>query len=335
VRPTLPDSQSRWWVDRHGPPDEVLQLSTGPVPRPGPGQTLIRVAAAGVNFADGLSCEGTYQDGGIPPFTPGIDIAGTVVDGDAPALVGSGGRVVGTTATPHGSWSTYALANARDLYPVNDAIDDVTAVAAHIVFQTAWIALHHRARIAVGDTVVVQAAAGATGSAAVQVACAAGARVIAVAGGPDKVAAAVAAGAEVGLDHRTDDVVGAVRDLTAGAGADIAYDPVGAATLEISRRCLAFEGRLLVVGFASGGPPPTLAANHLLVRNLDAIGIAWPDYRARRPDLVADAQRHIDAGLASAAFTPLVAGVRPMTEASQALADLRRGTTVGKWVLTW
>lgn len=335
MHPTLPDSQTRWWVDRHGPPDEVLHLSTGPVPRPGPGQTLIRVGAAGVNFADGLACEGTYQDGAPPPFTPGIDVVGTVIDGDAPALLGSAGRVVGTTLAPHGSWSTYALAQTRDLHPVGETIDDVTAVAAHIVFQTAWIALHHRGRIAPGNTVVVQAAAGATGSAAVQVARAAGARVVAVAGGPDKVAAAIAAGADVGLDHRTDDVVAAVRELTDGTGADIAYDPVGAATLETSRRCLAFEGRLLVVGFASGGPPTTLPANHLLVRNLDAIGIAWPDYRARRPDLVANAQRHIDAGLVSGAFTPLVAGVRPMTEASQALADLRRGTTVGKWVLSW
>jgi NADPH2:quinone reductase len=251
-----------------------------------------------------------------------------------PSHPGSTNRVVGTTLPPHGSWADYALARTSDLYPVADAIDDVTAVAAHVVFQTAWIALHHRARITPGDTVVVQAAAGSTGSAAVQVARAAGARVVAVAGGPDKVAAAVANGADVGLDHRVDDVVAAVRDLTGGTGADIAYDPVGSATLETSRRCLAFDGRLVVVGFASGGPPPTVALNHLLVRNLDVIGIAWPAYRTHRPDLVADAQRNINAHVASGTFTPLVAGVRPMAQAADALADLRRGTTVGKWVLT-
>ena len=309
-------------------------MGTGPLPVPQPGQCLVRVAAAGVNFADGLACEGSYQDGADPPFTPGIDVVGTVVSGDMPAHPGSTNRVVGTTLPPHGSWADYALASTSDLYPVADAIDDVTAVAAHVVFQTAWIALHHRARITPGDTVVVQASAGSTGSAAVQVARAAGARVVAVAGGPDKVAAAVANGADVGLDHRVDDVVAAVRDLTGGTGADIAYDPVGSATLETSRRCLAFDGRLVVVGFASGGPPPTVALNHLLVRNLDVIGIAWPAYRTHRPDLVADAQRNINAHLASGTFTPLVAGVRPMSQASDALADLRRGTTVGKWVLT-
>jgi NADPH:quinone reductase len=327
-------SHRRWWVDRHGPPGEVLHLTTGPVPAPGPGQCLVKVAAAGVNFADGLACEGTYQDGVAPPYTPGIDVAGTVVGGDLPPGVVAGGRVVGTVVAPHGSWADHAVATTTDVYPVPDAVDDVTAVAAHVVFQTAWVALHHRARIRAGDTVVVQAAAGSTGSAAVQVARAAGARVVAVAGGAAKVAAAVAAGADVGLDHRTDDVVAAVRDLTQGAGADIAYDPVGGATLETSRRCLGFDGRLVIVGFASGGPPPTLAANHLLVRNLDAIGIAWPAYRARRPDVVADAQRAINDGLASGAFTPLVAGVRPLTDAATALADLRAGTTVGKWVLT-
>jgi len=309
-------------------------MGTGPLPVPQPGQCLVRVAAAGVNFADGLACEGSYQDGADPPFTPGIDVVGTVVSGDMPSHPGSTNRVVGTTLPPHGSWADYALARTSDLYPVADAIDDVTAVAAHVVFQTAWIALHHRARITPGDTVVVQAAAGSTGSAAVQVARAAGARVVAVAGGPDKVAAAVANGADVGLDHRVDDVVAVVRDLTGGTGADIAYDPVGSATLETSRRCLAFDGRLVVVGFASGGPPPTVALNHLLVRNLDVIGIAWPAYRTHRPDLVADAQRNINAHLASGTFTPLVAGFRPMAQAADALADLRRGSTVGKWVLT-
>lgn len=334
MNPSLPDTHQRWRVDTFGRPSDVLHLGEGPLPRPATGQTLVRVAAAGVNFADGLACEGIYQDGVDPPFTPGIDVAGTVVGGERPPNLGANGRVVGTTLAPHGSWAGYALARTSHLFAVGDSIDDVTAVAAHVVFQTAWIALHYRARISPGHTVVVQAAAGATGSAAVQVARAAGARVIAIAGGPDKVAAAVAAGADVGLDHRTDDIVATVRNLTDGAGADIAYDPVGAATLEVSRRCLAFDGRLLVVGFASGGPPPTLAANHLLVRNLDAIGVAWPAYRSRRPDLVAAAQIAIETGLADRSFVPLVAGVRPMADAADALADLRRGTTVGKWVLT-
>jgi len=329
-----------WLADRHGDPAEVLRYTSGPVPSPGPGQVLVEVRACGVNFADGLQCEGTYQHPATPPFTPGIELAGVVVGGDLTGGLQPGDRVVGTATPPHGAWAGYAIASIGDVFALDSAAtgpaapDDVTAAATHIVFQTAWIALVHRARMAAGDTVVVQGAGGATGSAAVQVAAAAGARVIAVAGGPDKCQAALDCGATVALDHRSDDVVARVRELTGGSGADIAYDPVGAATMETSRRCLGVEGRLVVVGFASGGPPPTVAANHLLVRNLDVIGVAWPAYRTHRPDLVSAAQRHINEGLASGAYRALIAGVRPLSQAGDALADLRSGTTVGKWVLT-
>lgn len=333
--PPLPDSQPLWRVDRHGPAPDVLTFGTGPVPQPGPGQFLIEVQAAGVNFADGLQCEGTYQHPATPPFTPGLELAGVALAGDLPPGAAIGDPVVGTAATPHGAWAHYAVANTDEAYPITDpAIDPVAAAATHIVFQTAWVALHHRARVQPSDTVVVQGAGGATGSAAVQIAAAAGAHVVAVAGGAAKGDIARRCGAEVVLDHRRDDVVEAVRDLTSGRGADIAYDPVGAATLPTSRRCLGFGGRLVVVGFASGGEPPQLAANHLLVRNLDVIGVAWPAYRNHRPDVVADAQRSIEAGLADGSLWPVLAGVRPLAEAAAALADLQAGTTVGKWVLT-
>jgi NADPH2:quinone reductase len=329
-----PDTHPAWLVARNGPAAEVLEFTTMPVPEPGPGQVQVAVGAAGVNFADALACDGTYQDAVPPPFTPGIDMAGTVTATGDGATVAVGTRVVGAAAAPHGSWGHVAVANASDVFAIGDRVSDVTAVAAHVVFQTAWVALHHRAGVKPGDTVVVQAAAGATGSAAVQVAAAAGATVIAVAGGADKVAAAMAAGAHHGLDHQRDDVVAAVAEITGGAGADIAYDPVGAATLETSRRVLGFEGRLVVIGFASGGPAPQLAANHLLVRNHDVIAVAWPAYRRHRRDVVATAQAAIDAGLADGSLSPLVAGVRPLAEAAGALAELQAGTTVGKWVLT-
>ena len=304
----------------------VLSRGLGDLPTPGEDEILIEVRASGVNFADGLVCEGTYQDQPSPPLVPGIEVVGVVAGTDQ--------RVVGTTVPGHGAWADHALARRSNVFAVRDEIDDVVAAASHVVFQTAWIGLHHRARIRAGDTVVVQAAAGATGSAALQVALDAGATVIGVAGGADKVATVRAAGAHLVLDHRSDDVVAAVREATNGRGADIAYDPVGGATLETSRRSLGFEGRLLVMGFASGGEPPRVATNHLLVRNLEVIGVGWPAYRSYRPDLVAAAQRDIDARLADRRFVPLVAGVRPMADAVAALTDLRSGSTVGKWVLT-
>jgi NADPH2:quinone reductase len=328
-----PDTHRRWQADRLGDPTEVLTLGTGPVPAPGPGETLVAVRASGVNFADGLVCEGTYQHPADPPLTPGIEVAGVVVGGELPPGCRPGDRVVGTTVPGHGGWAQYALARPAHLFPVADPVDDVTAAASHVVFQTAWVALAQRARLQPGEVVVVQGAGGATGGAAVQVARALGARVIAVAGGAAKTTAAAAAGADVVIDHRSADVVAAVLDATDGGGAQVAYDPVGAATLEASRRSLGTGGRLVVVGFASGGPPPQLAANKLLVRNHDVIGVAWPAWRDHDPAGVAAAQRAIDTHLAERTFVPQLAGVRPLDEAVDALTDLRAGTTVGKWVV--
>lgn len=326
--------QPQWVASRHGDPADVLEFTTGPVPQPGPGQALVEVRAAGVNFADGLQCEGTYQHPAEPPFTPGLEVAGVVVGGDPPAGCGIGDPIVGTTTAPWGSWAHYAIVSTADAYPAGPHPDFVAHAASHIVFQTAHVALVHRAQLHVGDTVVVQGAGGATGSAAVQVAATRGANVIAVAGGADKCSAAVRCGASVALDHRTDDVVASVLELTDGKGADVAYDPVGAATLATSRKCLGFGGRLVVVGFASGGEPPMIAANHVLVRNLDVIGVAWPAWRTHAPGVVTDVQNHINTCLADGTYQPLVAGVRPLDDAAAALADLRAGVTIGKWVLT-
>jgi NADPH:quinone reductase len=332
-----PARHARWLATATGEPEDVLEFGEGDVPRPGPGQALVEVTAAGVNFADGLCCRGTYQDGVSPPFTPGLEVAGRVIGGSLPDGMAIGARVVGTTALPDGGWARFALARTQDLFAVSDEVSDAAAAASHIVFQTAWIALHHRARLRTDEVVVVQAAGGATGSAVVQVARAAGAGlVVAIAGGQAKCDAAQAAGAHVTLDYRAlaadgGDLVAEVRALTAGRGADVVVDPVGS-TLHDSRRMLAFEGRLVVLGFA-GGETPGIRPNHLLVRNLDALGVAWPAYKHHRPDLVVDAQRGIDALLASGSASPVIAGLRPLREAADALADLEAGRTVGKWVL--
>lgn len=329
----LPQVHRRWQATRHGNPAEVLELGVGPLPQPGPGQTLVAVGAAGVNFADGLLCEGTYQHPADPPFTPGIEVAGIVAGGDLPEGLSPGDRVVGTCVAGLGAWAEFAVAPSAHLVPIAEGVGDVTAAASHVVFQTAWVALAQRARLTRGETVVIQGAGGATGGAAVQVARALGARVIAVAGGAAKTTAARAAGADLVIDHRDTDVVAAVLEATAGTGAQVAYDPVGSATLEASRRSLGSGGRLVVVGFASGGAPPQLPANKLLVRNHEVIGVAWPAWRDHDPQGFADAQAAIDARLADGTFTPRIAGVRPLDEALDALVDLRAGTTVGKWVI--
>lgn len=328
-------THERWVVQRHGKPADVLEFGTGPVPRVPDGAALLAVRASAVNFADALACEGTYQETPALPYTPGLEVCGHVVAGTPPPGYSPGALVVGPALAPAGGWAQYALGATDQLRVVPANVDAVSAAAAQVTYPTAWVTLHHRAGLQAGEVVVVQAAGGGTGSAMVQVAAAAGATVFAIAGGPDKVAAAARSGATEVFDHRElgdDDLVAAVRERTGGRGADVVVDPVGAPTLATSARLCGFEGRLCVVGFAGGGTPQ-LAANHLLVRNQTAIGVAWPAYLRNRPDVAAQAIDVVHGLLASGAVRPLIAGVVPLSGAAGALGELLAGTTVGKWVV--
>jgi NADPH2:quinone reductase len=312
-----------WRVHEHGRPLDVLVLEHVEPPVPTAGQVAIDVAACGLNFADTLLCAGTYQARPPLPFTPGIEVAGRRVD--------TGERVVALPALPHGGLAERCLAVATDTWPIPDDVDDVTAAAMPITYGTAWIGLFHRGGLRAGETVLVHAAAGGTGSAAVQLAAAAGARVLATAGGPAKVELARALGAEVAWDSRADgfDVVDAVREATGGRGVDVVFDPVGGDLFDASRRVVAFEGRYLVIGFA-GGRIPEAPANHVLVKNYSVVGVHWGLYRTQRPEVVAESQ----AAVLAAGVQPLVGAVRPLAEAASALDDLAAARTTGKSVIT-
>src|SRR5690554_2670146 len=178
-----------WQVAENGEPADVLTLADLPVPEPGPGELLVRVRAAALNFPDGLLCRGQYQVRPPLPFVPGVELCGTVVaaGSEAGGFV-AGDRVIGTTALPSGALAEHALMDASEAFSAPRALDDVSAAAFHIAYQTGWFGLHRRARLAPGETLLVHAAAGGFGSAAVQLGKAAGATVIAVAGGPEKAA---------------------------------------------------------------------------------------------------------------------------------------------------
>ena len=311
-----------WQITEHGAPLDVLALADVPEPVPGPGQVAVGVDACGLNFADTLLCRGTYQERPPLPATPGIEVVGRVV--------GSGERVVALPALPHGGLAERCVAGAADTWPVPDDVDDATAAALPITYGTAHVGLFHRGGLRTGETVLVHAAAGGTGSAAVQLAAAAGARVLATAGGPDKVELARSLGAEVAWDSRADgfDLVAAVRETTGGRGVDVVFDPVGGDLFDASRRVVAFEGRYLVIGFA-GGRIPEAPANHVLVKNYSVVGVHWGLYRTQRPEVLADAWQAILA----ARPQPLVGAVRPFTEAAAALDDLAAGRTTGKTVV--
>ena len=256
-----------WQVRAHGEPADVMSVVEVPTPAPGPGQVLVEVWSTALNFPDVLLARGQYQERPPLPFTPGIELCGRVVavgQGVGQYLVGE--RVVGTTVLPHGALARYALAPAGDVHVAPTGLDDVTASALHIAYQTAWFALYRRAALRVTETLLVHAAAGGVGSAAVQLGKAAGARVIAVVGGPHKAMAARACGADAVVDRTTTDVVEAVKQLTGGKGVDVVFDPVGGDAFRQSTKVVAFEGRIVVVGFASGEIAPA-ATNHALVKN--------------------------------------------------------------------
>ena len=191
-----------WQVRSYGEPEDVLELAEVPRPEPGPGQLLVRVLAAAANFPDVLLCRGTYQVRPPLPFTPGVELCGEVA-GIGPEVTGFavGDRVIGGTVLPSGGFAEYALVDAGLTFPVPEGLDDAEAAPFHITYQTGWFGLHQRAHLQPGETLLVHAAAGGVGTGAIQLGKAAGARVIGVVGGPEKMALAKEVGADVVIDR--------------------------------------------------------------------------------------------------------------------------------------
>ncbi|WP_172652563.1 NADPH:quinone oxidoreductase family protein [Rhodococcus opacus] len=322
-----------WKVREYGEPSSVLRLEESTVPTPGHGQVRLRVAATSCNFADILLCRGEYQQKPVPPFTPGLEVCGWVDDiggGVEPRLLAS--RIVGQPILPHGGFAEATLMNANEAYVVPQEIDDVTAATLHLTYLTAWLGLHRRAAIKPGDVVVVTAAAGGVGSAAVQVARAAGATVIAIVSDAGKAATAAGLGADHVVDRSGGDVIEQVKAL-APEGAHIVFDSVGGKAYEQATKYIAFEGRIVVVGFASGYiPRPHL--NHAFVKNYTIAGLHWSLYRKYRPDLVHIAQAAIFEMASAGLIDPLITARLGLEDVPTALDDLAHGRTQGKTVIT-
>ncbi|MEU6477040.1 NADPH:quinone oxidoreductase family protein [Streptomyces sp. NPDC047017] len=309
-----------WRVHENGEPHEVMRLEETEPPVPGEGQVLLRVRAADVNFPDALLCRGQYQVRPPLPFTPGVEICGETEDGR---------RVLATPALPYGGFAQYAVAEAAALLPAPEALDDAEAAALHIGYQTGWFGLHRRARLEAGETLLVQAAAGGVGSAAVQLGKAAGATVIGVVGGPGKARVARELGCDVVIDRHGQDVVAAVKEATGGRGADVVYDPVGGAAYTQSAKTVAFEGRIVVVGFASG-TIPSPALNHALVKNYSILGLHWGLYTTKDPELVLRCHEQLTELAARGAIKPLVSERVPLSEAAAAVQRVADGVTTGR-----
>ncbi|AEN14169.1 MULTISPECIES: NADPH:quinone oxidoreductase family protein [unclassified Streptomyces] len=312
-----------WRVHRNGEPGEVMVLEETDRPTPGAGQVLLKVRAANINFPDALLCRGQYQVRPPLPFTPGVEICGESEDGR---------RVLATPALPAGGLAQYVVADEAALLPAPDALDDAEAAALHIGYQTGWFGLHRRARLQPGETLLVHAAAGGVGSAAVQLGKAAGATVIGVVGGPEKAAIAGRLGCDLVIDRRSEDIVATVKEATGGRGADVVYDPVGGDAYAKSVKCIAFEGRVVVVGFASGDiPAPGL--NHALVKNYSIVGLHWGLYNTKDPAAVRACHDELTRLAAQGVVKPLVSERVPMAEAANAVQRVADGTSTGRIVV--
>ncbi|WP_333768308.1 NADPH:quinone oxidoreductase family protein [Streptomyces sp. IBSBF 2435] len=319
-----------WRVHENGEPREAMRLDEIPTPEPGPGEVLLRVRAAGVNFADALLCRGQYQVRPPLPFTPGVELCGEVAAlGPGVTGLGAGARVISTAALPGGAFAEYAVVPAAGVLPAPDALDDAEAAVLHIGYQTGWFGLHRRAALQPGETLLVHAAAGGVGSAAVQLGKAAGATVIGVVGGADKAKVARDLGADVVVDRRTEDFVAVVKEVTGGRGADVVYDSVGGDAYAKSTKCIAFEGRIVVVGFA-GGKVPAPGLNHALVKNYGILGLHWGLYAAREPDAVRRAHDELSRLADAGAVRPLVADRHPLADAASAVERVAAGLTTGR-----
>lgn len=316
-----------WRIERPGVPQD-LRIDEVPVPIPREGEVRVRVASAALNFSDLLMIADRYQVKPPWPLVPGQEVAGVVELAGANTAIAVGTRVA--TKVLWGGFAEQVVASTKMLIPlpVSIAFDDAATLP--VVWPTAWIGLHDRGALAVGETLLVHAAAGGVGLAAVQLGHAHGARVLATVGSADKADVVRAAGAEAVLVARDAAWADEVLRLTDGRGADVIFDPVGGATTELSLKCIARRGRLLVVGFASGAVA-SIKAHRLLLRNAAALGVYW----SHEDDalLVHSALDNLFALHAAGRIALAASRVYPFEALPQALDDLAARRTIGKCVL--
>ena len=321
-----------WQVQRLGDPDQALQLAEVDEPRPGPGEVVVGLRAAALNFFDILLCRGEYQERPELPFIPGGEISGVVQEVGEGADLQVGQRVIATPPLPRGGYAEKVVVPETSVFPIPDAMPFEKAAALPITYQTAHVALHHRAQLEPDETVLVHAGAGGVGSAAIQVAKAAGARVFATAGGPEKVGVCKQLGAELAVDYREENFIEVVKGATNGRGADVIFDPVGGDVFDGSGRCVAFEGRIVVIGFA-GGRIAEAPTNHVLVKNYSVVGMHWGLYTRVMPELVRTTHDDLVDLYEAGEIDPLISGTVPFEQLPKAMERLGSRGTYGKIVL--
>ena len=327
-----------WRVRELGEPTDVLRLEADvPAPEPGPKQIAVEVATCALNFPDALLCRGAYQERPPLPFSPGLEVAGRIValgPGAEQRGLRIGQRVAAQPALRdgHGGLAERTVVPMANAHPIPDSLTDEAAAALLVIYQTGISALAQRANLQAGETLLVHAGAGGVGSAAIQLGLAMGATVIATAGGADKVEVCRSLGAHHVIDYKATDFAEAVNEITGGRGADVIYDPVGGDVYDRSTKCIAWEGRILVIGFA-GGRIAQAQTNHVLVKNYSVVGVHWGNYRRFDPAKVDAWHDDLMAMHERGQIAPLVSEVVAMTDVPDRLMAITNRGTTGKVVV--
>ncbi len=330
----------------YGPIDS-LKVEDIPQPVPKAGEVLVKVRAAGVSFAAMLGVQGKHQNKPALPYVPGNELAGHVVAlGDGVTNVSVGDRIA--TGVSQGAFAEYATAAAANLVPIPEIMPYAEATNFPTLYPTAYGALKWKANLQPGEVLLVHGAGGGSGLTAIEVGKAMGAIVIASAGGADKLKAAGEAGADHLIDYRSEDLRTKVLEITDGRGADVIYDPVGGSAFDASLRCVAPEGRIIPMGFASG-TVPQIPANILLVKNVTVIGFYYGYWNgwggkgvpspkeaealANRRALVAAAQKELTQWFTEGKLKATVAATYDLADWVKAFRLIEERTVVGKAVL--
>ena len=313
-----------------GPPENLV-FEEVPSRKPGPGEVRIKVAAAGVNFPDALMIAGKYQMKAAPPFTPGAEAAGTVLEvGEKVKHVRVGDTVA--AMLPTGGYAEEVIAPGEGTLPVPPGMDPVDAAVFPLVYGTTLHALKQRGQLKEGETLLVLGAAGGVGLAAVQIGKLMGARVIAAASSAEKLALCKQHGADELVDYSKESLKESVKKLTKGQGADVIYDPVGGELAQDCFSCINWNGRYLIIGFAAGGIPE-VALNRLLLKGASAVGVFWGAFAAREPKTNYDNFQQLFRWYGEGKLKPYISQRYPLAQAAQALRDMTARKVTGKVVL--
>ncbi len=340
-----------WQVTRFGAPSEALTLNEIDQPHPGPREVLVKASCTVLNYNEVDGCRGRYLTVNPPiPYTLGMEVVGTVVAAGAGAEKWLDKRVMSTAQHAYGAHAEFSVCGMDMTFDAPASLDDVRAAAFFFPFHLAHLGLHERGRVQTGETVLIHAAAGGVGSAAVQLAKAAGARVIATAGSEDKLAFCRDLGADVAVNYRTQDIVDACNEATDGHGVDLVFDGVGGDVTQASLRAMARNGRLMIIGFASGieaEEVPSITPRQFCFGQFSVGGVLL-SYRddvlgPRKaagfnvtPRAVGDQiEAHLTELLASRTIKPIVSRAVSYCELPAALNAMEARQTIGRVVVEW